>query len=45
MSVWRERQKQGFPAEFRIGGRPYVWLDELEAYEQGCAASKANTAA
>lgn len=32
-SIYRERQKPGFPAVFYIGHKPYVWLDELEDYE------------
>jgi hypothetical protein len=37
MSVWRARQDPRFPKVFTIGGRPYIWLDDLEAHEEALA--------
>jgi predicted DNA-binding transcriptional regulator AlpA len=34
MHVWRQRQDPRFPKVFTIGSRKYVWLDELEEYEE-----------
>ena len=44
-TVWRIKQDPRFPKIFRIGSRPYVWLDELMAFEEVLAAVPATSPA
>ena len=44
-TIWRHRQDPRFPKVFRIGGRPYVWRDELQAFEEVLAAVPATSPA
>jgi hypothetical protein len=41
MSVWRARQDPRFPKVFSIGATPYVWTDELLAFEEALASAGA----
>jgi hypothetical protein len=41
MSVWRARQDPRFPRTFRIGATPYIWTDELLAFEEALASAGA----